>query len=82
MEYNRLVYEGNIEDASQLAWCAASALIGDPDDPKDDPVCEGYARAFKVLCDNAGVECAIISGISGGAHMWNAVKLPNGFGLR
>jgi hypothetical protein len=78
-EYNRLVYEGNIEDASQLAWCAASALIGDPDDPKDDPVCEGYARAFKVLCDNAGVECAIISGISGGAHMWNAVKLPNGF---
>lgn len=39
-------------------------------------VCEGYARAFQLLLNRAGVDCV---GISGSArdelHMWNAVKL-------
>ena len=41
-------------------------------------VCEGYARAFKMLCDKAGIPCALISGDGGGAHMWNAVKMDDG----
>ena len=42
-------------------------------------VCEGYARAFKMLCDEAGIPCALISGKgNGGPHMWNAVQMDDG----
>lgn len=46
------------------------------------PVCEGYARAFKVLCDQSGIPCVLEDGDAvspgstvGGPHMWNNVKL-------
>lgn len=44
------------------------------------PVCEGYARAFKLLCDELGVPCMLITGegLSGDrkeSHMWNYVRL-------
>ena len=55
------------------------------------PVCEAYARAFKVLCDKAGIPCVIESGLAftslseysnfiktgtgGELHMWNIVKI-------
>lgn len=39
-------------------------------------VCEGYARAFQLLLNKAGVDCIGISGKGGDElHMWNAVKL-------
>ncbi len=39
-------------------------------------VCEGYARAFKLLCQSAGIECILITGDSKGVgHLWNMVKL-------
>lgn len=41
-------------------------------------VCEGYARAFKLLCKYVGIECILITGDSKGVgHMWNMVKLDN-----
>ena len=45
-----------------------------------EPVCEGYAGAFKVLCDALGVPCICVSGrmTSLSAHMWNYVQLENG----
>ena len=45
------------------------------------PVCEGYARAFKVLCDAAGIPCVLVDGQatnSSGqteAHMWNYAQV-------
>lgn len=44
------------------------------------PVCEGYARAFKVLCDKAGIPCILsdgqaYNGTGSEAHMWNYVKI-------
>ena len=37
-------------------------------------VCEGYANAFKLLCDMAGLPCVVVSGTSGGVpHGWNMV---------
>ena len=42
-------------------------------------VCEGYARAFKMLCDALSIPCALISGSGNGeAHMWNAVQMEDG----
>ncbi len=48
------------------------------------PVCEAYARAFKVLCDEAGIPCVLVDGQAknstdsdGEAHMWNYVQVDN-----
>ena len=39
-------------------------------------VCEGYARAFKLLCYYAGRDCILVTGDSKGVgHMWNMVQL-------
>lgn len=44
------------------------------------PVCEGYAGAFKVLCDELGVPCICVSGSMKSVpnHMWNYVQMENG----
>jgi len=46
------------------------------------PVCDGYARAFKVLCDKLGIPCVVETGWSKasasgpvGFHMWNLVQI-------
>lgn len=41
-------------------------------------VCEGYAKAFKILCNRLGVESILVVGDAGGPHMWNYVNLENG----
>lgn len=47
-------------------------------------VCEGYSKAFKILCDVFHIPCAIIvgkgyagEGLEGGGHMWNSVQMPD-----
>ena len=45
-------------------------------------ICEGYAKAFKLLCDRAGIPCEIIGGTANGeAHMWNDVYLDGAYYL-
>ena len=46
------------------------------------PVCEGYSKAFKVLCDQLGIPCLLETGYAGtnrgmGLHMWNEVEMPD-----
>lgn len=39
-------------------------------------VCEGYSRAFQLLCNRLGVDCISITGSGDGeSHAWNNVKL-------
>lgn len=40
-------------------------------------VCEGYARAFKYLCDMVNIPCELVLGIAEIDHMWNLVKVDN-----
>ena len=41
-------------------------------------VCEGYARAFQLLCNELGVECVNVTGMADGeGHQWNCVKLDD-----
>lgn len=43
---------------------------------KGTALCEGYARAFKLLCNKAGIECELIVGeAEGEGHMWNRVNI-------
>jgi len=38
-------------------------------------VCEGYAKAMALLCNEVGIECILVTGNAGGeGHMWNMVK--------
>ena len=53
-------------------------------DPSTDVVCEGYAKAFKFLCDltdfSSSVDCIVVTGDMGGAgHMWNVVTPADGY---
>lgn len=46
-------------------------------------VCEGYAEAFKLLCDRENIPCVLVTGTgvtseSSGAHMWNYVQMEDG----
>ncbi len=41
-------------------------------------VCTGYARAYKLLCDELGLPCRAITGTKNGVrHAWNAVEIEN-----
>lgn len=42
-------------------------------------VCQGYAEAFKLICDLYKIPCVYISGTAnGGGHAWNAVQMDDG----
>ena len=61
-------------------WQAVYVFDGDP---ATEVVCEGYAKAFKYLCDLSDFEqditCYIVSGLmDGGSHMWNVVRMGDG----
>lgn len=50
---------------------------------KGEAVCDGYAKAFKLLCDKYGIPCIIVAGravqSSGSeAHAWNYVQMEDG----
>lgn len=47
-------------------------------------VCEGYAEAFKLLCDANGIDCVLISGTADNGnivenHLWNYVRMDDGY---
>lgn len=78
--YNSITNESSRPD---IAWSPLSALEGTVGE--NGPVCEGYSRAFKVLCDKKNIPCTLVSGWArenesdkGEAHMWNQVKMADG----
>lgn len=39
-------------------------------------VCDGYAKAYKLLCDKAQIPCEIVTGkVDGVGHAWNLVQI-------
>lgn len=74
---------GHTNDVAKIAWSPLSALRGSTG--KKGPVCEAYARAFKVLCDQTGIPCILATGFARGSraengesHMWNEVQMQDG----
>ena len=92
--YYRTVF--NLSDYNYEAGQSSSVPYGDPwqviylfdGDPNTKVVCEGYAKAFKLLCDlttfsNDMFECYLVSGqlqspSASGSHMWNIVRMDDG----
>ena len=59
-------------------------------DPSTEVVCEGYSKAFQLLCDLSSfqsyrIACYTVTGNvsfsvgGGGGHMWNTVRMDNGW---
>ncbi|MCH5262434.1 MAG: transglutaminase domain-containing protein [Lachnospiraceae bacterium] len=67
-EENNFLY---VDDSFNDSFTAYGALIN------GKCVCSGYAAAFKLLSDAAGLESIVVTGILDGglAHAWNKVKL-------
>lgn len=75
-------------DASGTTYGDGAAYIRNPYGAlvNGKAVCEGYARAFKLVMDRLGVECVLVQGVAQGEtnggyepHMWNYVKLDGGW---
>ena len=74
-------YNSEASTAYSKAYKSSSAIIG-IEEGKNAPVCEGYARAFKVMCDKLNIPCVIVSGKAKVnnehlGHMWNYVLINN-----
>lgn len=66
----QLIEEGKVKEEFYDSFNAYGALI------EGVAVCEGYAEAFKILCDRAGIDCIIVTGeLEGVGHAWNRVKI-------
>ncbi len=73
-------WEGKYGNPWQLIWVF-------DEDPETNVVCEGYSKAFKLLCDLSdfdyeGFDCYLFSGYlnrSGNGHMWNSVTMDDGY---
>jgi len=73
--YNTEAPAAEDKDSNRLPYTPVSALTD-----ADDPVCEGYAGAFKLLCDELNIPCLFVVGYSYGSsgwgnHAWNQVLL-------
>lgn len=71
---NTIVYDPNVEtNPASNDFDVYGALINGL------CVCEGYAEAFKLLCDREGIPCITVVGTgNGGAHKWNMVLMEDG----
>jgi len=82
--HNHFYSVGYREDAlGGTPWSPISALVGNV--KQAAPVCEGYARAMKVLCDKTNIPCILMSGKAAANsfdladnHMWNYVQMEDG----
>lgn len=82
--YNSAVGTGKSSKADSDAWECISALTGKSG--TGGPVCEGYARAFQVLCNKLNIPCVLVDGTAISflndepeEHMWNYVQLDGGW---
>ena len=82
--YNSVIASGKNQNVDSMAWKCISALVGNVG--SSGPVCEGYARAFQVLCDKLKIPCVLVDGpavdsLTGTpeSHMWNYVQIDGGW---
>lgn len=72
-------FDLNYRDSIEYNEAVAKMVVN-----RKKAVCDGYARLFKSLCNHAGIQCEVISGMAKGSidgklepHAWNAIRLNN-----
>ena len=61
-----------IENIPDIKHTAYGALV------ENEAVCDGYAKAFKLILNKLGLECIVVSGVTENApHAWNIVKIED-----
>lgn len=86
--YNSAAAAASSTYTSTDPWAATSALLSCLNDSAsssnktyESPVCEGFAQAFKLLCDRMSIPCVTSTGYAmsnntnRGGHAWNAVMI-------
>ncbi len=58
---------------SGAPWSCVGALLSSSNSSVEGPVCEGYSRAFQLLCQRAGITATVVTSESGN-HMWNNLR--------
>ena len=75
-EYNR---SADLMSIGYKPHRCLSALIGSSG--TTGPVCEGYSKAFKLICDRVGIPCILDTGVAilnanhSEYHMWNRIQI-------
>ena len=77
-EYNDAAVESNdyAEDVSGAPWSSVGAILSSSNSSVAGPVCEGYSRAFQLLCSKVGIQSTNVVSDSGW-HMWNNLRYGN-----
>jgi len=75
-------YDHNAADKGNFAQCNDpwQLIYAFDYDPTTNIVCEGYAKAYKYLCDRSNfsddsIACYTVTGTTTGPHMWNIVRI-------
>ncbi|MDD3794421.1 MAG: transglutaminase domain-containing protein [Lachnospiraceae bacterium] len=81
--YDYAAYADYMKTNDYRIFCSAGAFL---DSVGTGVVCEGYAKAYKVLCNALGIPCVLIGGyVTNGnsleGHMWNGIYLGDGWYL-
>lgn len=72
VEYDTKTAESGVYSDQNIAATAYGALVN------GSAVGEGYAMAFKALCDKLNIGCDVVLGeMNGKNHAWNIVELEN-----
>jgi transglutaminase-like putative cysteine protease len=67
--HDYIILNCSYDDSEDTCGDAYGALV------QGKAVCEGYARAFKYLCDKVGIPCELVNGYADVEHMWNVVSI-------
>lgn len=76
VEYDHGAREMPAEEKGGSPWQIANVF---DNDPATNVVCQGYAKAFKYLCDlsdfSNDISCCLVHGTTTGSHMWNLIRI-------
>jgi hypothetical protein len=81
VENNCYNSSSDLNSIDKICHECVTALLGNVG--TSGPVCDSYSKAFMLLCNKLGIECVVVDGYassngSGGAHMWNYVRMDDG----
>lgn len=92
---NTIYDSGDIENIHYLTKASGQKTIYITDSPSyylegvfitGEAVCDGFSKAYSLLCNMEGIECIRIAGMAGtggrvGAHAWNIVGIDGNYYL-